>query len=570
MKIKNIILAILSFILIVSACQKEYNNPEFNSDEIYVYLYGAGNKLSWQEYNVTVGDSLELRLQVAPADAQTKWVLNDKEVSTSLEYTYHAKQEGNEKLYFIASRPDVVDTVTFSINTVLDGEVSKLNEWQAFPLEQEQTGKFIAEFDMVASMDSIDAVTGFLSGIPTGFGDLSCIIRFTKEGVLDARNGGAYEKDTDIKYTAGQNMHVRMEINVGTNLYDVFVTPAGGTEIQLAKDYAFRKSNINLDYWAIIYGDWMPVNIGSHRVSNMKITTITQNEAPILAPLEDIGMVGGAVKEVEVSASDPLGEGVSFETNDLPRFATFVDNGDGTGIFTFKPYGECGGCDNGEYSIIVKAINRLHTTADTFIVKVADVLSVVSDINDAHIYEIPRLVDPYQTQLVAGKMDPSWLADYQDTASNLAIVLPFLMPEIPEGTVIAGAELKLEIAASTSWDPYTKYDLYGINARDNSTVLGTDFFRGPYDTDTNPEVTAIEGAIMSGDQAVGVGAYGSTGLPDFLNTQVQNGATGKYIFLRINGNRIDQPTWSVIKVLSANDDTGGLKPTLIIYLAPAK
>ncbi len=554
----------------IPACKEEYSNPEFAPDEIYIYYYGSGERPNWKEYNVTVGESLTIHLQVSPKDATYKWVLNDTEVGSELQYTYEAVEERSDRLYFIATRNQYSDTAVFKINANLPGETSLLNQWQSFEIEN-QTGEFIAEFDMVASMDSIDAVTGFLKGISTGFGDLSCIVRFTKDGRLDARNGGSYEYDADIPYSAGQNMHVRMEINVGTNTYDVYVTPEGGSEIQLADDYGFRRSNIALDHWAIIYGDWQPVNVGSHRISNMTITTISQNEAPIIAPIPNYTVTGGGVLEVEVQATDPLGEGIAFEVEGLPRFATFNDNGDGTGTFVFKPYGDCGGCDDGDYNIILSAVNRLHTTTDTFMVSVASIYQIIASINDAHIYDKPRLVDPNQVELVAGKMDPTWLPDYEGV-SSLCMVLPFEVPEIPAGMKIINAELKLQVTASTSWDSNTNYDLYGISARDADSVLPSDFFTGVYDTDTNADVTALQAAMINGAEPVGEHTYGATGLEAFINDQIQNGATGKYVFLRINPDRLDQPTWSTLKIQSANGDNNNpdyVKPTLVLYLGQA-
>ncbi|MEN8120617.1 MAG: hypothetical protein ABFS35_09735 [Bacteroidota bacterium] len=571
MKIKNILFGLISIMLVIAACKKDYSNPEFADDEIAIYLYGSGARIQWTEHFVTVGDSLSFQLQVAPpAETSYKWMLNDVEVSTSLKYTYHAIAEGTENLYFIATKANYSDTAIFQMNSVLEGESSKLNEWQSFEIEN-QTGEFTAEFDMVASADNIDAVTGFLSGLPSGFGDLSTIVRFTKEGRLDARNAGAYEYIDDIPYTAGTNYHVRMEVDMATNTYDVFVTPEGGSEQTLATDYGFRKPSTSINYWAIIYGDWEPVNVGSHRVSNMTITTRSQNEAPVLAQIEDQSMVGGSVIELTISASDPLGEGVVFSTADLPRFATFVDNGDGTATFTFKPYGECGGCDDGNYNIIVNATNRLHTTTDAFIVSVANTYEVVADVADASIYDYNKNVDPTYHKIFAGKIDPDWLPDYTGP-TDMAAVMPFLIPELPAGTRIANVELKLEVTTNNSWVA-TDYDLYGINARDNADVLSSDFFTGEYDTDTNTDVTAVEQAIIQNGDAAGPGIFGTTGLAGFISDQVQNGATGKYVFLRINANRTDLPAWAHLQVQAANDDPdnpGFVKPTLVIYLEPAK
>lgn len=571
MKAKNILFGLLSLLLVFQACKTDYSNPEFAPDEIYIYYYGSGERPNWKEYNVTVGDSLTIRLQVSPSDVTYKWMLNDEVVGEKLEYTYVAKEEKSDRLYFIANRNEYVDTAVFKINATLQGETSLLNQWQAFEIEK-QTGEFIAEFDMVASMDSIDAVTGFLRGIPAGFGDLSCIVRFTKEGRLDARNGDQYTYDADIPYTGGQNMHVRMEINVGTNLYDVFVTPEGGEEMQLANDYAFRRSNVSLDHWAIIYGDWQPVNVGSHRVSNMTITTISQNEAPVIAPIDDYSIIGGSVLEVEVSATDPLGEGVAFEAENLPRFATFTDNGDGTGTFVFKPYGDCGGCDNGDYDIILKAINRLHTSTDTFMVSVADVLEVMADAADASVYEKPRLVDPGYHKITAGKMDPTWLGDSYEGLSNLAIVIPFKLPELPAGTKIVDAGLKIQVTTNQSWQTVT-YDLYGINARDVATVDTTDYYAGPFGDDTNTNVTGLISGAIEGGAPIGVTELNSAELATFLQDQIQSGNAGKFVFLRINANRTDIDSWIMLQIQSVNDDPDHpeyAKPKLVLKLGPAE
>jgi len=49
-------------------------------------------------------------------------------------------------------------------------------------------------------------------------------------GDIDARNGGAYAAASAIPYSANVSYHFRLAVNIATQTYSIYVTPAGGSE----------------------------------------------------------------------------------------------------------------------------------------------------------------------------------------------------------------------------------------------------------------------------------------------------------------------------------------------------
>ena len=127
------------------------------------------------------------------------------------------------------------------------GSVESQNAFQNFEVPN-QPGQFIAEFDMRANTAAMNGVIG-LADIATGcdaYSDLACIVRFSPDGVLDARNGSNYEHDAEIPYAAGAEFHVRIVGDVTTHKYDVYIAPKLGSTIQLAANYNFRSEQANV------------------------------------------------------------------------------------------------------------------------------------------------------------------------------------------------------------------------------------------------------------------------------------------------------------------------------------
>lgn len=103
-----------------------------------------------------------------------------------------------------------------------------------------QTDTFTVEWDTVPNASLIDVVTGVSSDVPTAFSSFACSLRFNSTGAIDSRNAGTYAAVNARTYTSGVSYHCRMLINVAAKTYSSWVTPAGGSEVQIANNYAFR------------------------------------------------------------------------------------------------------------------------------------------------------------------------------------------------------------------------------------------------------------------------------------------------------------------------------------------
>ncbi|MGI9602663.1 MAG: malectin domain-containing carbohydrate-binding protein [Acidimicrobiales bacterium] len=71
------------------------------------------------------------------------------------------------------------------------------------------------------------------------------------------------------------------------------------------------------------------------------------NVPPVITPIGSQSMLEGQTLDVTVTASDANGDAVALAAGNVPPFATFVDNGDNSGTFTFSPaVGERGSYPN--------------------------------------------------------------------------------------------------------------------------------------------------------------------------------------------------------------------------------
>ena len=116
--------------------------------------------------------------------------------------------------------------------------------FSSFDLPAAQTGSFEVSFDATPLADKIDVFTGISASAPRSAADVSAIVRFNDTGTIDVRNGGAFRADQNLGYSANKVYRVRMVINVASNTYSVFVTPAGQPEVSLATNYAFRTQRV--------------------------------------------------------------------------------------------------------------------------------------------------------------------------------------------------------------------------------------------------------------------------------------------------------------------------------------
>jgi len=116
------------------------------------------------------------------------------------------------------------------------------NGWHSLAISPAATGTFTATYDATPSVSPENAVVGLSNGAATAFGNLGCIARFNPSGDIDAYNGSAYAAAATIPYSAGVSYHFRFVVNVTAHTYSVFVTPAGGSELTVGSNFAFRST----------------------------------------------------------------------------------------------------------------------------------------------------------------------------------------------------------------------------------------------------------------------------------------------------------------------------------------
>ncbi|GEM_PF-1396404 len=132
-------------------------------------------------------------------------------------------------------------TTTLTVNPAAGGclTLAATGVWTNTTMTTE-TGTFTATLDVTPSVSPISAAVGLSQGAQTAISGFACLPIFATSGVIQARNGGAYAADNNIPYSAGVTYHFRMVVNVATHTYSTYVTPAGGSEIAVGANYAFR------------------------------------------------------------------------------------------------------------------------------------------------------------------------------------------------------------------------------------------------------------------------------------------------------------------------------------------
>ncbi|NQW99053.1 M6 family metalloprotease domain-containing protein, partial [bacterium] len=119
------------------------------------------------------------------------------------------------------------------------GAVTATNLWANHELIPHD-GIFLASFSTIPSSSAMDTSLGFSSAAADFWDDLAAYVRFNPQGTIDARNGAVFGAESVLPYAAGVSYLVEMEINVPQKRYSVSVTPAGGSRVVIASNYAFR------------------------------------------------------------------------------------------------------------------------------------------------------------------------------------------------------------------------------------------------------------------------------------------------------------------------------------------
>jgi hypothetical protein len=167
-------------------------------------------------------------------------------------YTGPIVISSNTTLQAIAYKSGMTDSTVTSANYAFTVTVTVATGFYNQALPAAKTGTFTAQFDAVSSVSPANAVVSLSQGAAAAYTDMAVAARFNTTGNIDARNGGAFAAASTIPFTAGTSYHFRMVINVTAHTYSIYVTPAGGSEINVGTNYAFRTEQAGvtqLDTW---------------------------------------------------------------------------------------------------------------------------------------------------------------------------------------------------------------------------------------------------------------------------------------------------------------------------------
>ena len=119
------------------------------------------------------------------------------------------------------------------------------------------SGTFTASFDATPSVAKESAAVGLSHGAQTAYSGFANLVIFTTAGTIQARNGGSYTAASTILFSPNVSYHFRLAINVTGHTYSIFVTPAGGSEITVGSNFAFRTEQntvTQLNWWGAFVG----------------------------------------------------------------------------------------------------------------------------------------------------------------------------------------------------------------------------------------------------------------------------------------------------------------------------
>jgi len=75
----------------------------------------------------------------------------------------------------------------------------------------------------------------------------------------------------------GTTYHFRLDVNIPTHTYDIYVTPAGATEQLVGKGFAFRTEQAAV---SVLNNLGVDANVGSATVCNPGVSAWTRPRAP--------------------------------------------------------------------------------------------------------------------------------------------------------------------------------------------------------------------------------------------------------------------------------------------------
>ena len=176
-----------------------------------------GSKITWKSSNEHI---------ISETGKVTLPQKGDNERQVTLTATAVKGEAEAERVFKVIVREEKVDRVSTA-------------NWNAYDFER-VTKDAVFMYDVCATQLT-DGVMGFASkdATPSKWSSFNMVVRLTKDGKFDARNGAAFESTNNVYYEAGKSYRVIVKVNVEDKKYSVYVYD--GKRISLVADnFDFR------------------------------------------------------------------------------------------------------------------------------------------------------------------------------------------------------------------------------------------------------------------------------------------------------------------------------------------
>jgi len=133
------------------------------------------------------------------------------------------------------------------------------------------------EFDVTPLYSNSSGIIGYADTSTTinSFSSMAIILSMEADKYFYARNGGSYAKDANVAFSANNTYHVKIVANMSAKTYDVFVKPSGGSQVQIANDYAFRTGAPATDDVGKVCLNSATTNNNDFKINNHTVSTST-------------------------------------------------------------------------------------------------------------------------------------------------------------------------------------------------------------------------------------------------------------------------------------------------------
>lgn len=228
----------------------------YRADRSFSYMAGRSYRLRLSVDMTTKTYSVYLRAAVGGSDP--KWH------PLATDYKFRTEQQTVTTLDHMVAEAEVGAITACKGDVIVAWTQAQpgAGQWQnrqVFPNVIQDWSRRVT-FEVRPMQANSDALIALSQGPQTTWNGLAAIVRFNRNGTIDVRNGDRYIADVVVPYSPNRTYRVHFGFGLSSNpsvipsRYGVTIETPDGTEIPLARNYAFRTSQQNvtrLDNWVL-------------------------------------------------------------------------------------------------------------------------------------------------------------------------------------------------------------------------------------------------------------------------------------------------------------------------------